>query len=179
VNTQKLIGSILLGCFILWTLGSGVLFFSGYATGELELGAAVLGLLVAALIGAPGGIAGVYLLVRGSGEQRELEQLRIEQDVLGRVRTRGEVGLDELAHGMGVAPAVVEAAVYSLVGKNLFSGYVDWQSRRLISRDASAMPLDRCPRCDGELAVAGKGIIRCEHCGSEIFITEGQTPGAQ
>jgi tRNA(Ile2) C34 agmatinyltransferase TiaS len=27
----------------------------------------------------------------------------------------------------------------------------------------------RCPRCGGKLNLAGRGVIQCGHCGSEVF----------
>ncbi len=169
----------MLGCFTLWMFGATALFLSGYFADELDLAAAILAIIVLGVIGAPGGVAGVFLLVRGSSEEQQLAQLRLEQDILGRVRTRGEVGLDELAGDLGVPHRVVETALYSLVGKNLFTGYVDWANRRLISREASQILIDRCPNCGGEMAVAGKDVIRCGHCGSDVFLTEGQAPSSR
>jgi len=30
----------------------------------------------------------------------------------------------------------------------------------------------KCPNCGGELAFAGKGLIECPWCGSEVFLTK-------
>ena len=41
----------------------------------------------------------------------------------------------------------------------------------LYSKQASQMKADRkCPNCSGELTLAGKGVIKCPFCGSEVFL---------
>ena len=58
-----------------------------------------------------------------------------------------------------------------LVGRGLFSGYVDWNKGMLFSVEA--------PNCKGRevselrrpARLAGKGLIKCPYCGAEIFLT--------
>ena len=62
-------------------------------------------------------------------------------------------------------------AVYRVAGKNLLSGYVNWQEQKLYSADAAKLAAaGTCPNCGGKLELAGKGVIRCPYCGTEIFI---------
>jgi ribosomal protein S27AE len=51
-----------------------------------------------------------------------------------------------------------------------FTGYMNWDEGLLYSADASKLAHDRCPRCGGEITLAGKGVAQCAHCGSEIFL---------
>jgi DNA-directed RNA polymerase subunit RPC12/RpoP len=47
---------------------------------------------------------------------------------------------------------------------------MNWDEGLLYSADASKLAHDRCPRCGGEITLAGKGVAQCAHCGSEIFL---------
>ena len=60
-----------------------------------------------------------------------------------------------------------------LVGKNLFSGAINWQDGILYSKQASQMKADhKCPNCGGILELAGKDVIKCPFCGAEVFLLE-------
>jgi len=65
----------------------------------------------------------------------------------------------------------VKAWLYDLVGKGLFSGYVNWDEGVLYSRQASQLKTNRCPKCGGEVKLAGKGVVTCPFCGTEIFLS--------
>jgi DNA-directed RNA polymerase subunit RPC12/RpoP len=61
--------------------------------------------------------------------------------------------------------------VRDLVGKNLFSGAINWKDGILYSKQASELKADRkCPNCGGQLELVGKGVIECPFCGSEVFL---------
>ncbi len=66
----------------------------------------------------------------------------------------------------------VKNYVYDLVGKGLFTGYVNWDQGLLISQQVSQMPRDKCPNCGGQLELAGKGTVKCPFCGAEIFLSK-------
>jgi hypothetical protein len=85
--------------------------------------------------------------------------------------TRGQVRIPELAIEMGISVDQVKTYVHDLVGKGLFTGYVDWKGGNLISQEASALQgRNTCPNCGGQLELGGKGIITCPYCGAEIFL---------
>jgi hypothetical protein len=65
----------------------------------------------------------------------------------------------------------VQAMIHELVGLGLFSGYINWEKGMLYSREASQLRnLDRCLNCNGQLALAGKGVVTCPYCGTEYFL---------
>lgn len=63
-----------------------------------------------------------------------------------------------------------KAIIYDLIGKQLFSGYVDWDAGMLYSTDAAKLKDGTCPKCGGKLELAGKGLVKCPYCGSEVFL---------
>ena len=43
---------------------------------------------------------------------------------------------------------------------------------RFQAPDKSAGKSGKCPNCGGDLQFAGKGLIVCPFCGSEVFLTK-------
>jgi hypothetical protein len=97
---------------------------------------------------------------------------RQKRQLLGIIRTHGQVNLDDLALELGASRDQVKAWVYDLVDKGLFAGYTDWRAGTLHSREASALRGSRCPNCGGALEVAGKGTVVCPYCDAEVFLTD-------
>jgi hypothetical protein len=115
--------------------------------------------------------AGVYMFLSGQSEARQFATVEQEKRVLNAVMTRGQVRIPELAIEMGISVDQVKTYVHDLVGKGLFTGYVDWKGGNLISQEASALQgRNTCPNCGGQLELGGKGIITCPYCGAEIFL---------
>lgn len=115
--------------------------------------------------------AGVYMFISGQSEAKQFATVEQEKRVLNTVMTRGQVMIPELAIEMGISVDQVKTFVYDLVGKGLFTGYVDWKGGKLISQEASALQgRNTCPNCGGQLELGGKGIIKCPYCGAEIFL---------
>ncbi|MEZ4769772.1 MAG: hypothetical protein R2844_15240 [Caldilineales bacterium] len=140
--------------------------------GSLTAGGAALALaIVFFLVFAPTVGVGIYLLVRGQREARELAEVDKERQLLNIVLTRGQVTIADLVLELRSTSDQVKAWIYDLVGKGLFSGYVNWNDGVLYSRQASQMREGKkCPNCGGEQAFAGKGVIVCPYCGSELFL---------
>lgn len=113
---------------------------------------------------------GIYLFVKGQQESAELADVEKERAVLNMVQTRGQVRIADVALELNITLDQIQAYVHDLVGKGLFSGYVNWDEGLLYSRDAAQLRGNTCPNCGGEVELAGKGVVGCPYCGSEIFL---------
>jgi len=141
-------------------------------TRETTITGALLGIVIVFLVlTAPLVGVGVYLLSRGRAEEAQYARAKLERDVLNMVLTQGKVSFSEAAIDLNIDREQVESIVRSLVGKNLFSGAVNWKDGILYSEEATELvKTRRCPNCGGELEIAGKGLIKCPWCGAEVFI---------
>jgi DNA-binding Lrp family transcriptional regulator len=93
-----------------------------------------------------------------------------EHRLPGLIGARGQISLQELGRELGISQDRLKAWIYALVQRGGFSGYLNWQDGMLYSADAEKLRSFRgCPQCGGKLSLAGKGVILCQHCGSEIF----------
>ena len=99
-----------------------------------------------------------------------MAEVQRERTLLNMVQTRGQVDIPTAVLELKVSRETMKRYVYDLVGKGLFTGYVNWDKGMLYSRQAEAMPSDRCPNCGGKLELAGKGVVQCPFCGTEIFL---------
>ena len=169
-SSGKLIGAMLivaaLACGALgggWVLGNR-------ADGTLEAGGAILAVALVAVIVLPLLGAGVFLLIRAGREDVELARVTKQRKVLNIVLTQGQVRIADVALQMEASRDEVKAWLHDLVGKGLFSGYVNWDEGVLYSRQASQLKGNRCPNCGGEVKLAGKGVVTCPYCGAEIFL---------
>jgi hypothetical protein len=87
------------------------------------------------------------------------------------VSARGQIRMEDLAHELSAPRELTRTWMYELVKRGEFSGYINWDEGVLYSREARRLTeAGRCPHCSGELALAGKGVIRCRYCSSEIFL---------
>ncbi|MGH2592449.1 MAG: hypothetical protein ACRDGG_02945 [Anaerolineae bacterium] len=169
-SSGKLIGVMLivaaLACGVLggsWVLGNR-------ADGTLEAGGAILAVALVAVIVLPLLGAGFFLLVRAGREDVELARVARQRKVLNIVLTQGQARIADVALQMEASRDEVKAWLHDLVGKGLFSGYVNWDEGVLYSRQASQLKGNRCPNCGGEVKLAGKGVVTCPFCGAEIFL---------
>jgi hypothetical protein len=139
--------------------------------GTRSAGAATLGFgLIAVILLLPLG-AGVYFFWRGGEEKKVAAEAQKQRQLLNTVKTQGQVAISDLAIEMNVSRDAVQAMLYDLVGKGLFSGYVNWDEGMLYSRQASELrERSTCEVCGGQLELAGKGVIRCPYCGTEYFL---------
>ncbi|NOX60727.1 MAG: hypothetical protein GXP42_02070 [Chloroflexi bacterium] len=173
MNTGRIAGIILIVISSLIFVAAGVLFAAQLATEETAtVGGQVLGMVMVFIcLVIPLSSVGVYLLIRGRAEEQRLKRARKERTILNMVLTQGKVNLSEVALELDASRDEVEELVRDLVGKNLFTGAINWNDGILYSKEASALKADRkCPNCGGELELAGKGVIQCPWCGAEVFI---------
>jgi DNA-directed RNA polymerase subunit RPC12/RpoP len=137
-----------------------------------SVGGALLGLMIVLLIFVlPIGAAGVYLLTKSSQEATQYAEIGQQKKILNMVLAQGKVSLSDIAVELDLPIDTVEDMVRDLVGKNLFSGAINWKDGILYSKQASELKADRkCPNCGGQLELVGKGIIACPFCGSDVFL---------
>ncbi len=168
----KTLGLILMIVGGVLAIGLAAWLYFGVQEDRLEAsGAAFGGVLFAGVLILPLVGAGAFLFKKGSDEERDLAQVREQRKLLDMVKTRGQVQISDLVLEMHASTDKVKNDIYDLVGRGLFTGYVDWSGGVLYSVDASALKSQsKCPNCGGQLELGGKGVIKCPYCGSEIFI---------
>lgn len=169
-SSGKLIGVFLIvGALACGALG-GAWVLGNQGEGELQSGGAILALALVAVVALPLLGAGLFVVTRAGREEVALARATRQRNLLNMVLTQGQVRISDVALEMNASRDEVKAWLYDLVGKGLFSGYVNWDEGVLYSRQASQLKGDRCPNCGGELNLAGKGVVSCPYCGSEIFL---------
>lgn len=155
---------------------AGVLFVGWtavVATSDTTTGGLVVGLFLALLVCVPLAGIGFYLFRRGQLEESEFAQVAKEKKILNMVLTQGQVTVQEIIVELQQPREDVEDMIRHLVGKQLFSGAIDWDQGILFSIESQNLTDGRkCPNCGGEVEFAGKGLIQCPWCGSEVFLTK-------
>jgi len=166
----RIVGLIIIAVAVLLFIGwSGVLVTSETITP----GGMVLGIFVALLVCAPLVGIGLYLQRQGSQEDSQFAQVEQEKKLLNMVLTQGQVSISEIVVELQQPTDAVEDMIRNLVGKQLFSGAINWDKGILYSVESQQLTDGKkCPNCGGELAFAGKGLIECPWCGSEVFLTK-------
>ena len=165
---------ILVGLIIMMI--AGVLFVGWtavVATSDTTTGGLIVGLFLALLVCVPLAGIGFYLFRRGQQEESEFAQVAKEKKILNMVLTQGQVTVQEIIVELQQPREDVEDMIRHLVGKQLFSGAIDWDQGILFSIESQNLTDGRkCPNCGGEVEFAGKGLIQCPWCGSEVFLTK-------
>ena len=155
---------------------AGVLFIGWaavVAASGTTIGGLILGLFLALLVCAPLLGIGFYLWRKGQQEESEFAQVAQEKKILNMVLTQGQVTVQEVIVELQQPREAVEDMIRNLVGKQLFSGAINWDKGLLFSVESQRLTDGRkCPNCGGEVEFAGKGLIQCSWCGSEIFLTQ-------
>ncbi len=140
------------------------------AAGDLQPGGAACGVGFLLVIVLPFLAAGGYLLIRGREEAREFAAVEKEKRVLNMVQTQGRARVSDVALELNVSRDQVKGYIYDLVGKGLFTGYIDWKEGVLYAKEAAEMETNKCPNCGATREFVGKGIVKCEYCGAELFL---------
>ncbi len=140
--------------------------------GSLTSGAATLGIAIGFLVLVLPQLGfGAYLLMRGQQESMVAESASKQRKMLGMIKAKGQVHISDLAIEMHSTREEIQGMLYELVNMGLYSGYINWDEGILYSSEASELrTLDRCKNCNGQLEIAGKGVIRCPYCGTEYFL---------
>jgi hypothetical protein len=171
MNQGRLVGIILIVVGVGIALIAGLFLAAqvsdGMSTGAAVVGAGVAFIPVALLVG-----FGVFMYVKGGQEAGRETEMQKQRRLLDIVRSRGQVGVNELAVEMGLSVDKVKDMVHQLVGLQVFSGYINWNDGILYSSDAAQLrELDQCKNCGGQITLVGKGVVACPFCGTEYFLT--------
>jgi hypothetical protein len=167
---SRIIGIVL----IVVAAGVSIWLGSGLATGKVGVTGGTLGFVLFAL---PFLAVGLYFLFKSKGEIVQQSKADKERAILDSVMTRGRVGLADLAIENNSSRDEVRTYIYDLIGKDLFTGYVNWDKGELVSAEAAQIKDGTCPNCGGALQLAGKGLVRCPYCGTETYLSR-VAPGA-
>lgn len=169
----RTLGFILLAGGTLVAIVIGALMVIYSREGSLTGGAAMLGFVLGfGVLVLPQWAAGIYFLASGKREQESAARASDLRELLGIVKTRGKVHVDDLAIELKASRDNVHDMIHELVGMGLYSGYINWDEGMLYSSEASELrQLERCRHCNGQLELAGKGVIRCPYCGTEYYLS--------
>ena len=85
-------------------------------------------------------------------------------------QSQGRVRVSDVALELNASRDQVRDYIYDLVGKGLFTGYIDWKEGVLYAKEAAEMETNKCPNCGAAREFVGKGIVKCEYCGAELFL---------
>ena len=170
-RSGRLIGIILFFVGIFVCLGgSAVSYTSTRSVESNAAGGFVLGAVLSVFIAIPFVGAGIYLMVRGRAEEAEMADVGRQRKILDMVKTRGQVDITDLVFELSSTSDQVRDDIYKIVGMGLFTGYVNWDDGVLYSKEASQLTGNKCPNCGGEQEFAGKGVITCQYCGTDVFL---------
>lgn len=140
-------------------------------TPDRSMSAATLGFAMFSIVWLVPLAVGIFMLWKGGQEAETAGRAGRQRQLLNMIKTRGQVALSDVAIEMDLAREEVQQLLYDLVGKGLFSGYVNWDEGMLYSQEASQLrERSTCAVCGGQLELAGKGVIRCPYCGTEYFL---------
>ncbi len=170
-SSGKLIGLILIASGLACGAIGGLWAATQRAGEKLDAGAMIFAIGALAVIALPLLGAGIFFFVRGGREEEELKDIAKQRKILNMVSTQGQVRIAEVALELGATKDQLKQWLYDLVGKGLFSGYINWDDGVLYSKQASQLKSGTCPNCGAKLEMAGKGVVKCAACGSEVFLS--------
>lgn len=172
-SSGKLVGLGMIAAGAILGIAGSAWLISGMNEDKLEQSGAVFGLiLLLGVIVLPLVGGGIFFVRKGSMEEKQMAKVDQQRQLLNIVSTRGQVSISDLVLEMHSTRDQVEKDLNELVGRGLFSGYVDWNRGMLYSVEASKLQgAQFCPNCGGKLELAGKGIVTCPYCGVQIFLS--------
>jgi len=170
-SSAKTIGALMAGGGLIILIGVTAWGVQGLNNDSLEGTGFTLLMILACIVLLPLILVGVFMMLKGRSEVRDLAELDQQRKLLNVVETRGQVKISDLVLDLGSTREQVQHSLNELVGRGLFSGYVDWNKGMLYSVEASKLQgMQTCPNCGGQLQLAGKGKVTCPYCGADIFL---------
>lgn len=149
---------------LLWGIGN-------LSSGAIEFTGLLFLLFFLAIVAGILGVGGVVVLRRTQEESAEMADVRRQRTILSAIQAQGKLSIAEAALETKSDAATVRKDIYDLVGKGIFSGYVDWDAGMLYSKQAREIRAGGvCPNCGAQIELVGKGVIKCQYCGTEIFL---------
>ncbi len=172
-SSGKLVGLGMIAAGAILGIAGSAWLISGMNEDRLERSGAIFGLiLLLGVIVLPLVGGGIFFARKGSLEEKQMAKIDQQRQLLNIVSTRGQVSISDLVLEMHSSRDQVEKDLNELVGRGLFSGYVDWNKGMLYSIEASKLQgAQFCPNCGGKLELAGKGVVTCPYCGAQIFLS--------
>ena len=166
----KVVGIILIVCGIaVGVIGVAVL--GVFTLAGLSPAGFGVGIILVTIISLPLFGAGVFLIIKAGQEGKDDEIIAKQRRILDAVQARGQVRISDLVLELKSSREQVQNWIYNLVGMGLFSGYINWEDGVLYSMQASQLKdKTTCVRCGGQVTLAGKGVSKCQHCGTEYFL---------
>lgn len=172
-SSGKMVGLGMIAAGAILGLAGGAWLISGMNEDKLEQSGAIFGLiLLLGVVVLPLVGGGIFFTRKGAQEEQQLAKINEQRRLLDIVSTRGQVSIADLVLELKSSRDEVEKNLNELVGRGLFSGYVDWNKGMLYSVEASKLQgAQYCPNCGGKLELAGKGVVTCPYCGAQIFLS--------
>ncbi len=161
-----IVGGILVGIII------AVLMTTYRAEGRLSAGGMVLGMALGFIVLVlPQFVIGALLIWKGGADTKVTAQAQQQRQLLDIIQAHGQIPISDVVIEMGSNVEQVKSNLYQLVGMGLFTGYINWDEGMLYSAQAvNLRELTHCHHCNGQLELAGHGVIRCPFCGTEYFL---------
>lgn len=170
VGQGRIVGTILILVGLIIALVVSLWLFSGVAEGRLRFSGFALGFALLLILALPLLGGGAFLFIRGGAEARAFAEVEREKRLLNMVQTQGQLRVSEAALEMNLSRDQVKEYIYDLVGKGLFTGYINWDEGVLYAKQAREMRTTKCPHCGGEREMVGRGVVKCPYCGTELFL---------
>ena len=172
-SSGKSIGLGMIAAGAILGIAGGAWLISGINEDKLEQSGAIFGLiLLLGVVVLPLVGGGIFFVRKGAQEEQQMSKINEQRRLLDIVSTRGQVSIADLVLELKSSRDDVEKNLNELVGRGLFSGYVDWNKGMLYSVEASKLQgAQYCPNCGGKLELAGKGVVTCPYCGAQIFLS--------
>jgi DNA-directed RNA polymerase subunit RPC12/RpoP len=173
IGSGRIVGAgLMIGSLVL-ILGFLAWIYTAFSASETSGPGMVLGIFLMLLILSPIFGIGAYVFRKGSVEKSQFAVVQQQKKLLNMVLAQGQVTIGQLVAELQLPREQIEEMIRDVVGKQLFSGAINWEKGILYSVESQQLTDNRkCPNCGGELAFAGKGLIACPYCGSEVFLTK-------